>query len=87
MEKYSRVVNIIDGELDNHQVIMHINNGKYFGLNPVGKRIWELIEKPKSFDEITSTLILEYSISPDQCKKEVREFLDKGMECDIILKQ
>lgn len=87
MEKYSRVVNIIDGELDNHQVIMHINNGKYFGLNPVGKRIWELIEKPKSFAEITSTLILEYSISPDQCKKEVREFLDKGMECDIILKQ
>jgi len=87
MEKYSRTQSIIDGELDNHQVIMHIERGKYFGLNPVGKRIWTLIEEPKTFEEITSALILEYNISPDQCKTEVREFLDKGVECDIIVRQ
>lgn len=87
MEKYSRVENIIDGELDNHQVIMHINSGKYFGLNPIGKRIWELIEKPKNIEEIIATLLSEYNISPDQCKVEVQEFMDKGVECEIIVKQ
>jgi hypothetical protein len=86
MEKYSRVENIIDGELDNHQVIMHINNGKYFGLNPIGKRIWELIEAPKTLEQITSDLLLEYNITPDQCKTEVQAFLEKGVECDIIVR-
>ena len=52
MEKYSRNQQIIDGELDDNQVMMHLEKGKYFGLNPLGKRIWELIEKPKSFSEI-----------------------------------
>jgi hypothetical protein len=49
MEKYSRSTNIIDEKLDNNQVMMHLEKGKYFGLNPVGKRIRELIEEPKSF--------------------------------------
>lgn len=87
MEKYRKVENIIDGELDNHQVIMHINNGKYFGLNPIGKRIWELIEEPKSIEEITAMLLAEYNILPDQCKVEVQEFMNKGVECEIIIKQ
>ena len=52
MEKYSRNQQIIDGELDDNQVMMHLEKGKYFGLSPLGKRIWELIEKPKSFSEI-----------------------------------
>lgn len=87
MEKYGRLESVIDGEIDNHQVIMHINDGKYFGLNPVGKRIWMLIEKPKTLEEITSTLLLEYNISPDQCKTEVQTFLDKCVECNIVVKQ
>lgn len=87
MEKYHRNTQVIDGTIDNCQVMMHIERGKYFGLNPIGKHIWELIEEPKTLEEITSALILEYNTTPDQCKSEVLEFLDKGVECDIIVKQ
>lgn len=87
MEKYQRNTQVIDGTIDSSQVIMHVERGKYFGLNPIGKRIWELIEKPKNIEEITATLLSEYNISPDQCKVEVQEFMDKGVECEIIVKQ
>ena len=86
MEKYSRNQQIIDGELDNNQVIMHIEKGKYFGLNPVGKRIWELIESPKSFPEITQSLMSEFDVTETQCTGEVRDFLDKTVKCDIVEK-
>lgn len=87
MEKYYRNTDIIDGEIDDNQVMMHIGRGKYFGLNSVGKRIWTLIEEPKTIEEITEALLLEYLISPDQCKTEVTTFLEKGIECDIIVKK
>lgn len=87
MEKYRRLENLIDGEIDNHQVIMHINNGKYFGLNPVGKRIWTLIEEPKTLEEIISILLLEYNISPEQCETEVKSFLERCVECEIVIKE
>jgi len=86
MEKYQRNTQVIDGTIDSSQVIMHVERGKYFGLNPIGKRIWELIEAPKTLEQITSDLLLEYNITPDQCKTEVQAFLEKGVECDIIVR-
>ena len=86
MELYYRNDQIIDGELDKNQVMMHIEKGKYFGLNPVGKRIWELVEQPKSFEEITACLLLEFNVSEEQCQQEVRAFLEKGIKFDILKK-
>ena len=86
MEKYSRNKQVIDGELDNNQVMMHIEKGKYFGLNPVGKRIWELIEQPKSFQEITSILLSEFEVTEVQCVQEAQAFLDKAVKYDIVIK-
>lgn len=87
MEKYSRNKQIIDGELDNEQVMLHIEKGKYLGLNPVGKRIWELIEQPRSFTELTGILLAEYKVTEEQCIQEVQTFLDKAVKFDIVIKR
>ncbi len=86
MEKYARNKQIIDGELDNNQVMMHLEKGKYYGLNPVGKRIWDLIEQPKSFEEITTTLLKEFDVSKEQCEQEVQAFMEKALQNEIIIK-
>lgn len=86
MEKYCRNEQIIDGELDNNQIMMHLEKGKYFGLNPVGKRIWELIEQPKSFQEISDVLLAEFEVAETQCFQEAQAFLDKAVQYDIIKK-
>jgi hypothetical protein len=86
MEIYSRNQQIIDGELDENQVMMHIEKGKYFGLTPVGKRIWDLMEQPRSLDEITDALLSEYDVAKDQCEKEVQLFLEKAVQYNIIIK-
>ena len=86
MEKYHRNKEVIDGELDNQQIMMHLENGKYYGLNPIGKRIWDLIVNPMSFEDIIEILLSEFEVSEEQCTKEVREFLDNALEMKIILK-
>lgn len=86
IEKYCKNSQIIDGELDDNQVMMHLENGKYFGLNPVGKRIWALLDQPKSFDEIISVLLSEFEIEENLCRKEVLEFLDKAIKFEIVQK-
>ena len=86
MEKYRRNEQILDGELDNNQVMLHLEKGKYFGLNPVGKRIWELIEEPMSFLDIIQSLMSEFDVTEKQCTGEVRAFLNKAVTCDIVKK-
>lgn len=87
MKTYSRSEQVIDGELDDHQVMIHLERGKYFGLNPVGKRIWEIISVPKSLDEIADTLTGEYDISRETCITEVQHFLDESIKSGIIMVQ
>ncbi|MEI6137634.1 MAG: PqqD family peptide modification chaperone [Mariniphaga sp.] len=87
MEKYNRNNEILDGNLDGSLVMMDIQKGKYFSLNPVGKRIWELIEQPKSFDEITDSLQAEFEVTPEQCRSEVIEFLAKMEKSGIIKRE
>ncbi len=86
MEKYGRNKQVLDGELDDNQVMMDLEKGKFFGLNPVGKRIWDLIEQPKSFIEIIQYLLAEFDVSEEQCVQEVTVFLDKAVASEIVTK-
>ncbi|MDP4203104.1 MAG: PqqD family protein [Bacteroidota bacterium] len=86
IEKYCKHRQIIDGELDDNQVMMHLENGKYFGLNPVGKRIWALLDQPESFEDIIGVLLAEFDVEENLCRKEVLEFLDKAHKFKIVQK-
>ena len=84
MTKYTRNTQVIDGTIDDNLVMMHLEKGKYFGLNPVGKRIWELIETSKDSTGIIQCLMTEFDVTEEQCTREVAAFLDKAVACDIV---
>ncbi len=69
--KYQCDPEIISSKIDNDIVMMSLELGKYYGLNPVGRRIWELFETPQSITDIMRVLIVEYDVSPDDCQKDV----------------
>jgi hypothetical protein len=62
----------IGGEL----VILSVPRGEYFGLNLVGARIWELIEKPRRVADLRDQLLLEYEeVDAEQCTEDVLALL------------
>ena len=50
-ERYTPAPNIFARELGNEIVILNLQTGTYFGLNPVGARLWQLIEEGCSFSQ------------------------------------
>ena len=58
-------------------VMMSTERANYIGLNEVGVRIWELIERPQEIDTICAQLLKEYDISPEACQVEVDAFLSE----------
>lgn len=51
--------------------------GAYFGLNPVGSRIWELIERPSAVAEVCRVLTAEFEVDDRTCQSEVLGFLGR----------
>ena len=56
-------------------VLLDIEQGICFSLNPVGLRIWELLKKRHSVDQIADTLAQDFPISRSQLLFDVVEFL------------
>ena len=81
---YQRKPEVISGKLEDQIVMMDIEKGKYFSMNPVATRVWELLEEPSSAGELCDQLLNEFEVSREKCFDEVQELLDKLLELDLL---
>lgn len=62
-------------DLAGEAVILNLGSGEYFGLDPVGARVWSLIQEPRSVREVRDSLLEEYDVEPDVCERDILELL------------
>ena len=65
-------------------VILHLNSGTYFGLDPVGARIWELIGEDKTLAEICEVLLKEYDVPREDLERDTINLLEDLLAQDLI---
>ena len=75
----------ISGRIHDELVMMDIDKGKYFALNPVATRIWDLLEKPLTIDELCGILMDEYDVETEQCLKETEELLREMVKLGLVV--
>jgi hypothetical protein len=51
--------------------ILDLKSGQYYGLNPIGTRIWALIQKPTPVADILATLLNEYEVDAERCERDL----------------
>lgn len=71
-------------EVDGSVVMMSIDQGMYFGLEGTGPRIWSLLEQPRTVGEVCDALVREFDIDPEECEREVIDFLEELRDAQLI---
>jgi hypothetical protein len=74
----------ISSDLGGESVILNMKSGVYHGLNEVGARVWDLIEKPQSVKDIKQVLLEEYEVEADICTKDLFLLLDNLKTAGLI---
>lgn len=85
MTKYLRNSKTISGRLHDELVMMDLDKGKYFSLNPVATRIWDMLEKPLPMDTICGVLMDEYEVDAVQCREEVTQHLEEMVRFGLVI--
>jgi len=74
----------MQAHLDDELVMMSVERGSYYGLDPVGSKIWELLEEPMTVRELVDKLLEIYEVDPATCEKETLEFLASMQEEQLL---
>jgi hypothetical protein len=64
-------------QLGDECVMLDMASGYYFGLDPVGARIWQLLSETSSFAEIVERLAQEYNVTPEQAESDLVRFVEE----------
>jgi|SRR5579862_3405607 hypothetical protein len=62
--------------LDDESAILNLKNSVYYGMNAVGTRVWNLLQKPRSVRELRDTLLAEYDVEPERCEQDLLDLLE-----------
>ncbi len=71
-------------DLAGEAAILNIKSGVYYGLDPVGARIWNLMQQPREVIEIQNTITGEYDVEPEQCARDLMALLEKLLAEGLI---
>ncbi len=65
-------------------VILHLGSGTYYGLNAVGTAIWNLIQEPRTIEDIHHRLLQQYEANADECERDLLNLLDELEKARLI---
>jgi hypothetical protein len=63
--------------LGDESAILNLKNSMYYGMNPVGTRIWTLLKEPRSVEQLRDTLLNEYQVDAALCERDLLDLLGK----------
>lgn len=70
--------------LQDEVAIVNVQAGVYYGLDPVGARVWELIGTPRSVRAVRDTLLAEYQVDAERCETDLLVLLQALLEAGLV---
>jgi hypothetical protein len=71
-------------ELDGEAVILHLQNGIYYGLNSVGNTVWNYLQQPRTVGQVLSHLLDSFEVDAARCQAGLQELLASLLRAGLI---
>ena len=71
-------------DLRGEAVVLNLTNGNYYGLNAVGRSIWKVLQSPVTTEEIECSLLHDFDVDQETCRREVSAFLLKMLNEKLV---
>ena len=76
--------NVLFRELSGEAVLLDLASERYYGLDEVGTRIWQLMTECGRTDKVLQVMLNEYEVGEAQMRQELDEFLLELADAGLI---
>jgi hypothetical protein len=63
--------------LGDESAILNMKNSVYYGVNPVGATVWNLLKEAKTVGQIRDAILNEYEVDEVRCEKDLFALLEE----------
>ena len=75
---------VLSRDLQGELVILDLKTGVYFGLDPVGTRMWHLLQEHQFLQKVLDSLVDEYEVTEAVCANDLLGFVAKMLEKGLV---
>ena len=72
--------NVYTQEVGEETILLDTQGGRYFSLDPVGTRMWQLLRKHEALRPVSEILLTEYDVTPERLESDLLALVTKMVE-------
>ncbi len=76
---------VMSRQVGEDTVILDLGSGTYFGLDPIGARVWQLLADGTNVKQVVTTLLAEFDVAPEQLQQDVEALVDDLVGRGLVL--
>jgi hypothetical protein len=63
-------------DLTGEGVLLNLKSGRYYGLDAVGTRVWQMLMEGRTLPAAVTQLLREYDVSRDKLEADIASFVE-----------
>lgn len=75
---------VLQQRLGEETVLLHLGTERYYGLDEVGSRFWQLLQEYQTLDPIVAALRREYEVDETALRGDLERLVDELAELGLI---
>lgn len=75
---------VVSCDLDGEAAILNTQSGIYYGLDPIGAKIWNSLQKPCSISDLIELILDEYDVEEERFKTDLFELVNDLKEKGLV---
>lgn len=74
-------------EVGDETILLDTQGGRYFSLDPVGSRMWQLIREHRALRPVYDVILTEYNVAPERLEADLLALANKLIEKGLVVIQ
>lgn len=71
-------------ELEGEAVMLDLGSERYYGLDEVGARIWQLLEEHHDVETVITQMLAEYEVDEEQLRRDLAQLIDNLADAGLV---
>lgn len=69
---------------DGKTVLLDLETSRFYGLNDVAARVWQLLANPRTLDQLAEALVAEYETPPLTLRRDIATLLQRMRAMGLV---